>query len=137
MTGALAQHEEHHQDQPATPPASAADKADSAKMGSMMSSEMMSQMPPMMMGQNETAELVDRLVTSFAAIEAEKNPTTRKKNLAAFGVSLKELQTKIQAQSHMMDMMQHMMAGSMTKGKATGGAATDEHKHLEICRSSI
>ena len=133
VTGALAQHEEHHQDQTAPPPASTADKTDSAKTAGMMSgemmSQMMSQMPPMMMGQNDTAKLVDQLTTSFAAIEAEKNPTARKKKLAAFSVSLKELQAKVQAQSHMMDMMQHMMAGSMMDGKATGGAATDEHKH--------
>jgi hypothetical protein len=83
----------------------------------------------MMMGQNDTAKLVDQLTKSFAAIEAEKNPTARKKKLAAFGVLLKELQAKVQAQSHMMDMMQHMMAGSMMDGKTTGGAATDEHKH--------
>jgi len=133
VTGALAQHEEHHQDQVAPPPASAADKTDSGKMGGMMSgemmSQMMSQMPPMMMGQNDISKLVDQLTKSFAAIEAEKNPTTRKKKLAAYGVSLKELQAKVQAQSHMMDMMQHMMAGSMMDGKATGGAAMDEHKH--------
>jgi hypothetical protein len=129
ITGAVAQHEEHHPDQTAPP----ADKADAGKKGGMMSgemmSQMMSQMPPMMVGQYDTAKLVDQLTTSFAAIEAEKNPTARKKKLAAFRVSLKELQAKVQAQSHMMDMMPHMMAGSMTDGKTTGGAATDEHKH--------
>ena len=92
-----------------------------------MSGEMMSQMPQVM-GQNDTAKLVDQLTKSFAAIETEKNPTARKKKLAAFGVSLKELQAKVRCRSHMMDMMQHMMAGSMD-GKAPGGAATDEHKH--------
>jgi hypothetical protein len=86
-------------------------------------------MPSMMKGENETAQLVDRLTKSFAAIEAEKNPTARKKKSAAFGVSLKELQAEVQAQFHMMEMMQHMMAGSMMDGKTTGGAATDEHKH--------
>ena len=87
VTGAVAQHEEHHQDQAAPP----ADKADAGKTGGMMSgemmSQMMSQMPPMMMGQNDTAKLVDQLTKSFAAIEAEKNPTARKKKLAEHGVA--------------------------------------------------
>ena len=122
VTGAVAQHEEHHPDQAAPP----VDKVDAGKMGGMVSGNMM---PQMMMGQNDTAKLVDQLTKSFAAIEAEKNPTARKKKLAAFGLSLKELQAKVQAQSHMMEMMQHMMAGSMMDGKTTGGAATDEHKH--------
>ena len=125
VTGAVAQHEEHHQDQTAPP----ADKADTAKAGGMMSgnmmSQMMSQMPPMMMAQNETAKLVDRLTTSLAAIEAEKNPTARKKKLAEHGLLLKELQAKVGAQSHMMDMMQHMMGG-VNKGGEDKGA---EHTH--------
>lgn len=124
VTGAVAQHEEHHPDQAASPPASTADKTDSAKTGGMMSgemmSQMMSQMPSMMKGQNETAQLVDRLTKSFAAIEAEKNPTARKKKSAAFGVSLKELQAEVQAQFHMMEMMQHMMMG----GAMMGGSQT-------------
>ena len=85
VTGAVAQHEEHHQDQAAPP-----DKADANKTGGMMSgnmmSQMMSQMPQMMMGQNETGKLVDRLMTSLAAIEAEKNPTARRKKLAEHGI---------------------------------------------------
>jgi hypothetical protein len=67
VTGAVAQHEEHHSDQ-ATPPA---DKAGSAKMG-MTSGNMMTQMPKIMMGQNENGKLVDGPIKSFAAIEAEK-----------------------------------------------------------------
>ena len=131
VTGAVAQHEEHHQDQAAAP----ADKTDTGKTGGMMSGnmisqmpQMMAQMPQMMMGQNETGKLVDRLMTSLAAIEAEKNPTARRKKLAEHGMLLKELQTQVQSQSHRMDMMQHMMSGSMMDGKMMGGAATDEHK---------
>jgi hypothetical protein len=127
----VAQHEEHHQDQPAAP----ADKPDTGKTGGMISGNMMSQMPQMMaqmpqmmMGQNETGKLVDRLMTSLAAIETEKNPTARRKKLAEHGMLLKELQTQVQSQSHRMDMMQHMMFGSMMDGKMMGGAATDEHK---------
>jgi len=134
VTGAAAQHEEHHQDQTAPPPAATTDKADTAKAGGMMSgnmmSQMMSQMPPMMMSQNDTAKLVDQLRTSFAAIEAEKNPTARKKKLAAHGVLLDELQTKVGAQTRMMDMMQHMMGGAMMGGENKGGEDKGgEHTH--------
>ena len=120
VTGAVAQHEEHHQDQSGQPPASAADKSDTGKSGGMMSGDMMSQMPRMMMGQNDTGKLVDRLMTSFAAIQAENDPTALKEKLAEHGSLLKELQTKVQTQSHMMDMMQHMMGGSMMGGTTTG-----------------
>jgi hypothetical protein len=106
VTGAIAQHEEHRLD-PALPPA---DKA--GKTGGMMSGDMMSQMPQMMIGQSETAKLVDLLTKSFAAIEAEKDRAKLKDKLAEHGSLLKELQAKVQAQSHMMEMMQHMMGES-------------------------
>jgi len=106
VTGAWAQHEEHHQDQAAP----AAAQNGTGKAGGMMSGGMM-------MGQNDTAKLVEQLTKSFAAMEAEKDPTALKAKLAAHGVLLNELQAKVQAQSHMMDMMQHMMGGA-----AMGGA---------------
>jgi hypothetical protein len=115
VTGAVAQHEEHH-DQAAPP----AGKADTGKMGGMMSGNMMTQMPKMMMGQTETGKLVDQLAQSFIAIEAEKDPAALKAKFAEHDALLKELQTKVQAQSHMMDMMQHMM-GVMMGGTQTGG----------------
>ena len=105
MTGAWAQHEEHHQDQ-ATP---AAAQSKSGKAGGMMSGGMM-------MGQNETGKLVEQLLKSFAALEAEKDPAAFKEKLAAHGALLKELQAKVQTQSHMMDMMQHMMGGASMGG---------------------
>lgn len=117
VTGAVAQHEEHHQDQAAPP----ADKTDTGKTGGMMSGNGMSQMPQMMMGQNETGKLVDQLTKSFAAIEAEKDLAALREKLAEHGLLLKELQAKVRAQSHMMDMMQHMMGGSMMDGTKTGG----------------
>ena len=113
-TNAFAQHEEHHQDQSVP----AVDKADASKAGGMMSS-------CMMIGQNETGKLVEQLLKGFAAIEAEKDSTALKAKLAEHGSLLKELQTKIQTQSHMMDMMQHMMGGP-AKGESKAG---DEHKH--------
>ncbi|HZT68227.1 MAG TPA: hypothetical protein VFC10_00555 [Terriglobia bacterium] len=107
VTGSAAQHEEHHQ---ATQQPGTAAPPNEAKG---MSGNAMSQMPMMMSKQNETAKLIDQLLESFAAIEAEKDPAELKKRLTAHGALLKELQTKAQAQSHMMDMMQHMMGGSM------------------------
>ncbi len=98
VTGAVGQHEEHHKDQADT------------KTGGMMAGKMM---PQMMMGQNETGKLVDQLIHSLAAIEAEKDPAALKAKLTEHGSLLKELQTKVQGQSHMMEMMQHMMGGSM------------------------
>ncbi|HEV2200248.1 MAG TPA: hypothetical protein VGR73_10540 [Bryobacteraceae bacterium] len=124
VTGAVAQHEEHHQGQAAQPPAAAADKGDSGKSGGMMSGNMMSQMPKMMMGQNDTGKLVDQLMTSFAAIQAENDPTALKEKLAEHGSLLKELQTRVQTQSHMMDMMRHMMGGSMMGDTTTGAEPT-------------
>jgi hypothetical protein len=114
VTGAVAQHEEHHTDQAAPP----ADKADTSKSTSMMSGKIMSQMPRLMMGQkmmmsqNETGKLVDRLIKSLAAIEAENDPAAVKERLAEHDLLLKELQANVQSQSHMMEMMQqHMMGG--------------------------
>ena len=116
VTGAVAQHEEHHDDQAAL----TADNADVGGMGGMISSNTMTQMPRMMMGQNEIAKLVDQLMRSFAAVEIEIDPAALRTELAEHGALIKELQAKVQSQSHMMDMMQHMMGGSMM-----GGAATD------------
>ena len=106
VTGAVAQHEEHHTDQAAPP----ADQTDTGKMGGMMAGGMMSQMPQMMMGQDETGKLVEALVKSLAVIEAEKNPDARKAELAEHGALLNQLQAKVEAQSHRMDMMRHMMS---------------------------
>jgi hypothetical protein len=100
--------------------APAADKSDTGKMGGMMSGNMMIQMPKMMMSQTETGKLVDQLVKNFAAIEAEKDPAALRAKLAKHDALLKELQTKVQAQSHMMEMMQHMMMG----GAMMGGSQT-------------
>src|ERR1700682_287494 len=92
VTGAAAKHEDHHKDQ-----------------ASALPDKMMSQMPRMMMEQNETGKLVDQLMRSYAAIEAEKDPAALQEKLAGHGALLKELQTRVQGQSHMMEMMQQMM----------------------------
>jgi hypothetical protein len=123
VTGAMAQHDEHHPDQ-----AAPTDKAATGKMGGMMAHENM--MSQMMTEQNETGKLVDRLMTSLTAIEQEKNSTARKRKLAEHGALLKEFQTKVQAQSKMMDMMQHMMGSGTMNGKMMDDKKTmgDDHK---------
>jgi hypothetical protein len=94
-------------------------KAGQMMPGKMMSGGMMSQMPQMMMGQNETSKLVDQLAKSFAAMEAEKDPVALRTKLTEHGALLKELQTKVQAQSHMMEMMRNMnMMNDQQKGDA-------------------
>ena len=83
----------------------------------------MFQMPQMMMGQHEAAKIVDQLVQSLAAIESENDQTALKAKLSEHGKLLKELQAKTQSQSRMMEMMQHMMSGSMMSGSVSEGAS--------------
>ena len=96
VTGAVAQHDEHHSD-PAAP---------GVKTGGMMAGKTM---PQMMAGQVETGKLVDRLVESFAAIEAEKDPAALKAKLTEHAALLKELQAKVKGHAHMMETMHSMM----------------------------
>jgi hypothetical protein len=98
-TGAVAQHEDHQNGQSDAP----------------KTNKMMSHMQQMRMGQDETRKLLDQLLTSFAAIEAEKDPVALKQKLAEHGALLKKLQTQVQARSHMMDM--HMMDKNATAGE--------------------
>ena len=74
--------------------------------GGMMSQDMMAQHQQMMSQHQELGKLIDRLNTSFAALEDEKNPTLLKKKLAEHGALLKELQSKFQQNSGMMGMGQ-------------------------------
>jgi hypothetical protein len=76
----------------------------------MTSGKMMSQT---MSGQRETAQLVDQLMKSFAAIETENNPTALREKLASHALLLTKLQTMVQAQSRRMDTMQNLMSGGM------------------------
>ena len=116
-TGALAQHAENHTDQ-AAPAVTAMDRSDAGKAGGMMSGGML-------MGQNEIGKIVEQLIQSFAAIQAEKDPTAIKAKLVQHGALLKELQAKVQDQAHMMDVMQHMMVGSMMDGIMMDGKMMD------------
>jgi hypothetical protein len=108
ITGASAQHE-GHTGQPAPSPAPSTDKtdkADTGKMGGMMS-QMQKMMLQMMMDQAATSKLVEQLIQGLAAIEAEKDPAALQAKLAEQEALLKELQTKVQAHSQMMEKMQH------------------------------
>ena len=112
VTGAGAQYEQHHSDQTSAP-------ADKDKM--MMTP---GKMPQMMTTQQEVTTLANQLLKSFAAIENEKDPVVLQKKLAEHGALLKELQTKLQEQSQVMEkmrgqmiMMGHMMGGSMMGGE--------------------
>ena len=97
VTGALAQHEDHQA-------APAGGKGDSAKMGGMMAAH------------DETGKLVDQLVKSFEAIQAEQAPVALQEKLAEHGKLLHELQAKVHGDAKMMEMMHHMMQGKMAGG---------------------
>ena len=108
VTGALAQHEEHHGTQAAPP----ADKSAAMPMAGMMG-QMMPQMMSMMAAHAEAAKLADQLVNSFAAIESEKDAKVRDEKLAEHAKLLKELQAKLRRQTPMMEHMHGMMMGGM------------------------
>lgn len=78
--------------------------------------QMMGQMMPMMAAHAEAAKLADQLVTSFAAIENEKNAKVRNEKLAEHGKLLKELQANLKGQSQMMEHMHGMMMGGAKSG---------------------
>lgn len=111
VAGAAAQHDEHHQDK--APPPAQGQKADTGKAGGMMS-----RMPEMMKRQQEIGKLVDELAKSFAAIESEHDQAALKTKLAAHGALLKELQAKVQSESHRMEMMHQKMMGGSNSDKA-------------------
>jgi hypothetical protein len=73
--------------------------------------QMMGQMGQMMTTRGEIAKLTDQLVNGFAGIENEKDAKVRNEKLAEHGKLLKELQSKLQGQSQMMEHMQGMMMG--------------------------
>ena len=81
--------------------------------GGMTSPDMMPQHEQMMSQHQETAKVIDQLVNSFSALENEKDPAVLKTKLAEHGALLKQLQSKFQESSGMMDMMGQMMHHSM------------------------
>ena len=69
-------------------------KGDDAKMAGMMGE--------MMAHHSEITQLVDKLAQSFAAVQAEKDPTALAKKIAEHGALLKELQAKMAEHEKMM-----------------------------------
>jgi hypothetical protein len=100
INGAAAQHEGHTTPPPDT--STAAPAKDEMKCG-------------MMAEHAEATKLADQLVTGLEAMENEKNPAALKEKLAQHGKLLKELQTKLHAQSQMMEHMHGMMSDHKAK----------------------
>jgi hypothetical protein len=103
VSGALAQHEQHHSDQPFPP----------VEKNKMMTPGM----AQMMTTQQEVNTLANQLLKSFATIENEKDPTVLQKKLAEHGALIKELLAQLQGQSQMME----KMLGDMRTGHMMGG----------------
>jgi hypothetical protein len=117
VTGAIAQHDEHHPDAVAPPTDKSAAMPMKGQMMGQMSGPMMGQMMPMMAAHTEAAKIADQLVAGFTAIESEKNTKARDEKLAEHGRLLKELQTNLKGQTQMMEHMHAMMMGGETKNK--------------------
>jgi hypothetical protein len=90
-----------------------------------MEQGMMSGRMGMMAQHQETAKLLDHVVASFAAIEAEKDPAALKTKLTEHGALLKQLQSKSQESMSMMGKMQEhmktcpMMIGGMMSSETS------------------
>ena len=69
-----------------------------------MSNDMMAQHRKMMAQHQEMGNLIDQLLKSFSAMENEKDPALLKEELAEHAALLKELQSKFQQNSAMMEM---------------------------------
>ena len=121
VTGAIAQHDEHHPDAVAPPADKSAGMPMKGQMMGQMSGpmmgQMMGQMMPMMAAHTEAAKIADQLVAGFTAIENEKNTKARNEKLAEHGRLLKELQTNLKAQAQMMEHMHAMMMSGEAKNK--------------------
>ena len=78
---------------------------------------MMSHMNGMMAGHGDAAKIVDELQKNVVAMQAEKKSGPLKEKLAAQAAMLKDLQAKLDAQSHMMGNMPGMQHdGKMMPG---------------------
>lgn len=88
------------------------------KMGSGPMDHMAEHMAEMKGEHREMAQLVEKITQSFAAIQSEKDPAALSAKLAAHSALLKELETKVQAGSKMMEQMEKEDA-----------APAVEHKH--------
>ena len=110
-----AQHDDHQA------PAPSADQA-KGKMGMGMMGQMADHMSEMMGGHRQVVDLVAKISQSFAAMQAEKDPAALAKKMAEHGALLKELETKVQAHSAMMEKMDKMEKGDAAATPATPAA---------------
>ena len=83
-------------------------KGDDSKMGGMMA------------GHSEITQLVDKLAQSFAAVQAEKDPSALAKKLEEHGALLKQLQAKLAEH-------EKMMAAEEAAKPAEAAAPADPH----------
>jgi len=107
------------------------------QQGGMTSPDMMSQHQQMMSQHQELGTLIDQLTKSFAALEIEKDPAVLKTRLAEHGALLKQLQSKFQQSSGMMDMMGQMMHHSMVMQhgeQAMGFSQTQTTHHFLLTK---
>ena len=100
--------------------------------GGMMSQDMMTQHQKMMTQHEEMGNLIDQLLKSFSALEHEKDPVLLKKELAEHAALLKELQSKFQQNSAMMEMGQMSEHSMMMQHgeKAMGFSQTQTTHHF-------
>jgi hypothetical protein len=119
VTGAVAQREQHHPEQTEQTQPQATAQGGAMMSGGMMAGRMamcQQMMSGGMMAQHqETANLVSQLTDSFKALEKETDPAVLRTMLAKHGALLRQLQTKFQQHSKMMQkmmegMQQHPMA---------------------------
>jgi len=89
------------------------------KMGGGMMDHMAEHMAEMKGEHRDMAQLMAKITQSFSAIQQEKNSAALAKLMTEHGALLKELQTKVEAGSKMMENME----------KEDSAAPAAEHKH--------
>jgi hypothetical protein len=97
------------------------------KMGGGMMADHASHMSEMKSEHRDMAQLMTKITQSFAAIQAEKDPAALTQKLAAHSALLKELETKIQAGSKMMEKMEKEEAAPAAP--ATPATPAPDHSH--------
>ena len=102
----------------------------------MMSKDMMAQHHKMMTQHQEMGNLIDQLLKSFSVLENEKDPVLLKKELAEHAALLKELQTKFQQNSAMMEMGQMSEHSMMMQRRenAMGFSQTQTTHHFFLSK---
>ena len=105
--------------------------------GGMTSPDIMPQHEQMMSQHQELGKMIDQLNKNFSTLENEKDPAVLKPKLAEHGALLKQLQSKFQESSGMMDMMGQMMHHSMVMQhgeQAMGFSQTQTTHHFFLTK---